>query len=404
LRREVVALDPASPFGVIRNTLAVQMEERRLTRLEPDTTVLALRRRARVIMRNVDAAYYELGPRSALAQLESADSLMMQAERIHPEGVLATLERAELAQAMAMVAAAGRQQYPDSTSLPDPVPYFRRSIARAAEVIRRAPRLADGWLVRGESTDRLLGFVEDSTLGPQALADLRQANRLDPTRPKVWLAQFGIESRIGDLRAALFSIRRAQEADALHSLGNYLDYKRFEAELQLERYDSAMVACTLGAERYPRAPMFQICATKVAGLRSVEPRDAVRALHLSDSLARLEKLELPPTTPIDLRLWAAAILWRAGLADSGDRVYDRLVAGWGANVDPGVLTEAAYARMVRGDADSALALSARAVRVEPMMARMLTELPQFAPLRREPGFGAATQGIPPAETRGGRAR
>jgi hypothetical protein len=32
------------------------------------------------------------------------------------------------------------------------------------------------------------------------------------------------------------------------------------------------------------------------------------------------------------------------------------------------------------------------------------ELPQFAPLRREPGFGAATQGIPPAEARGGQAR
>jgi tetratricopeptide (TPR) repeat protein len=218
------------------------------------------------------------------------------------------------------------------------------------------------------------------------------------------MAQASIESRIGDLRAALFSIRRAQEADPLHSQGDYLDYKRFEAELQLERYDSAMVACSVGAERYPKAPLFRICGTKVAGLRSADARDAETALRLADSLAGLEKLSLPPTTPTELQLYAAAILWRAGLADSGERVYTRLSAGWGANVDPGMLTDAAYARMVRGDIDSALALSARAVRADPMIARSLVELPQFAPLRRDAGFGAATQGIPPAETRGGGAR
>jgi hypothetical protein len=55
---------------------------------------------------------------------------------------------------------------------------------------------------------------------------------------------------------------------------------------------------------------------------------------------------------------------------------------------------------VRGDIDSALALSARAVRENPMLARGLVERPQYAPLRRDPGFGAATQGIPPAEARG----
>jgi hypothetical protein len=142
-----------------------------------------------------------------------------------------------------------------------------------------------------------------------------------------------------------------------------------------------------------------VCATKVAGLRSSDASDAVHALRLADSLGRLEKLELPPTTPTELRLHAAAILWRAGLADSGDRVYGRIVSSWTEHVDPGLLVEAAYARMVRGDVDSALALSARAVREDPMLARALIELPQYAPLRRDPGFGAATQGIPPAEVR-----
>ena len=397
LRSAAVALDPESPFGVIRGTLFQQMQERRLTSLESDSTVLALRQRALLILRNVDDAFFELGPTRAQAQLESADSLLAQAELANPRGVLATLGRADVAQSMAILAVAARQQFPDSTGLPDPVAYYRRSIAHADQVVRRAPGLADGWLVRGRSTDLLLSFVEDSTLSPRALADLRQANRLDPSRPTVWLAQSGIESRMGDLRAALYSIRRAQEADPLHALGSYLDYKRFEAELQLERYDSAMVACTVGAERYPTAPLFKVCGTKVAGLRSRDARDAAHALRLADSLGRLEKLELPPTTPMELRLYAAAILWRAGLADSGDHVYERITSSWKGSVDPGVLIDAAFARMVRGDIDSALSLSARAVRENPMLARALVEQPQYAPLRRDPGFGAATQGIPPSE-------
>jgi serine/threonine-protein kinase len=400
LHGAVVALDPGSPFGVVRGTLFRQLQERRLTSLESDSTVLALRQRALLILRTVDDAFFELGPSRALAQLEGADSLLAQAELANPRGVLATLGRADVAQSMAILAATARQQFPDSTTLPDPVGYFRRSIAHADRVVRRAPGLADGWLVRGRSTDLLLGFIDDSTLSPRALADLRQANRLDPTRPNVWLAQAGMERRVGDLRAALYSIRRAQEADPLHALGALLDFKRFEAELALERYDSAMVACTGGAERYPMAPFFKVCATNVAGLRSRDAKDAAHALRLADSLGRLEKLELPPTTPTELRLHAAAILWRAGLADSGDRVYGRIVSSWTEHVDPGLLVEAAYARMVRGDADSALALSARAVREDPMLARALIELPQYAPLRRDPGFGAAMQGIPPAEARG----
>ena len=130
-------------------------------------------------------------------------------------------------------------------------------------------------------------------------------------------------------------------------------------------------------------------AIEVAGTRQDEA--------LADSLSALEQLEMPVVTVTELRFLAAAILWRAGLADSGERVYGRAVAGWGANVDPSDLAAAAYARTVRGDADSALALLARAVRVAPAMAPHLMRMPRFAPLRRERNFGNALQGIPPSE-------
>jgi len=56
--------------------------------------------------------------------------------------------------------------------------------------------------------------------------------------------------------------------------------------------------------------------------------------------------------------------------------------------------------MVRGDADSALALMARAIRDEPSIAPYVMRAARFAPLRRESGFEAALQGIPPTEMRG----
>ena len=400
LHEAAVSREPASPFSVLRSTLATQLESRRRRVLDPDTAVLALTQQARLVRRDAEAAFYQLGPSRALAQMEAADSLLARAESASPTGVLATIERAELAVYLGHVATAARQAFPDSTSLPSPTTYFRRGMSIAGGLVKRAPDVPDGWQLRGEATNWLLGAEPDSTLLPRALQDFRQANQLDPNRPNAWLAQASLESSMGDQRAALFSIQRAQETDRLHVLGAYLEYKRFEAELRLERYDSASVACREGAAHYPSAPSLRVCASELAGARSAEPADAVRALRLADSLAGLEQVELPALMPTRLRLLAAAILWRAGLADSGERVYTRVTAAWGDNAVPEALTDAAYARMVRGDADSALALMARAIRDEPSIAPYVMRAARFAPLRRESGFEAALQGIPPTEMRG----
>ena len=64
------------------------------------------------------------------------------------------------------------------------------------------------------------------------------------------------------------------------------------------------------------------------------------------------------------------------------------------------LASAAYARSARGDADSALALLARAVRTSPQMVPTFMRSPRYASLRRDPAFGLAMQGIPPSEVRG----
>jgi serine/threonine-protein kinase len=398
LHRAVAVRESSSPFGMVRRTLATQMQERRLQRLEPDSGVLAIRERALLIVGNAETAIYELGPSRALAQLATADSLLMEAERRRPDGVVATLTRAYLAGVTATFAAFAREQWPDSTALPRPADFFRRGIALADSAVERAPNLPDGWAMRASLAAELMSFDGDSSAVPRVLADFQQANKLDPNRTDTWLAQASLETYVGDLRSALYAVRRAQEADRLHLRGGYVDYKRFQAEVALERFDSAAVACTEGAARYPSYLLLRTCGAELAGLRSSSASDATRLLVLADSIAGLEKAEVAPSMVSQLRFYAAAVLWRAGLADSGERVYTRATAGWGEAVDPNVLRDAAYARMVRGDADSALTLLARAVRAAPTFAPGTMRDARFAPLRRDPAFGGAMQGIPPSES------
>jgi serine/threonine protein kinase/tetratricopeptide (TPR) repeat protein len=404
LHRAATSFEHTSPFGAVRSALAVELSERRLMRLEGDSGVLALRRQSKDLSRDWVRTFYDLGPSRALGQLMAADSLLAEAERRNPAGVLATIERARLTDIMAAVAEAGRQRYPDSTSLPEAAAFLEAGIRFADSIVRRAPALVDGWMLRADLATRYMLFVSDSSLVPRALADYRQANKLDPNRAAIWLARSAIETQLGDERAALFSIQQAQDADRLHTLGGSLDYKRFEAELRLERYDSAAAACSVGSDRYPNYPGLKTCESELAGMRSTRPADAVRALVLADSLGGLERAEIPDASIRELRFLAAAILWRAGLSDSGERVYRRASAHWGANIDANDLGAAAYARSVRGDTDSALALLARAMREQPSMIPYFMRAPRFAPLRREPEFAEATQGIPPAEVGRRRAR
>ncbi|HEX5633034.1 MAG TPA: hypothetical protein VFX50_07390, partial [Gemmatimonadales bacterium] len=104
-----------------------------------------------------------------------------------------------------------------------------------------------------------------------------------------------------------------------------------------------------------------------------------------------------PSMPDGLRFHAAAILWRAGLADSAERVFTRTLAAWDGEPPWVSLLDAAAARAVRGDLDSSLALVARAVRMNPGITEQLETQPRFQALRGQPGLADALRGIPPSE-------
>jgi hypothetical protein len=198
-------------------------------------------------------------------------------------------------------------------------------------------------------------------------------------------------------REALFSAQQGEAADHLHTNAEELLYVRSVAELYLGDLEKARGSCRLGARSFPGRPYFITCEAEVLGRLSSEPRDASVILALADSLDKHGTGSLPPIVPDELRLYAAAILARAGRSDHAGRVYDGVVAGWHSAVDPVLLLDAVYARQSMGDLDSALAITARIVQLDSSMAPGIERLPWYQPLRRHPGFPSAMKGISPRE-------
>jgi hypothetical protein len=121
-------------------------------------------------------------------------------------------------------------------------------------------------------------------------------------------------------------------------------------------------------------------------------------LALADSLTKNGTGDLSPVVPDNLRLLAVAILGRAGLVDSAERQYNRTVGSWHGAVDINLLTAALFARQELGDVDSALAMTARIVQVDPTQASGFERDPWYQALRRHPDFPTAIKGISPGET------
>jgi serine/threonine-protein kinase len=399
LLREAASLDRASPLGALRLALHRELGARRLEGLEPDSAAREAIRRALARQRGVEAAFYEVGPTRALQELAVADSLLAAVDRRRARGAAAPLRRAQLAELRSVIAGAARERFPDSAAFESPAVGMRLAIAHASDVVARAPGLPDGWALRGEQRAFLADYDGGDTLLPLARADLERATALGGPRPEPWLARARIELRLGRWREALFAARRAEDLDVLHVAVPDARPLRFSLELDLAQLDSAAATCARERAERRGTALAGTCAAELAGQRSAAPADARDALRLADSVERGGAIGTTGLLPTTLRLQAAAILWRAGLADSGERTYRRALAPWGASVPPLALLDAAAVRTARGDLDSALALAARAVREEPATARQLQVHPRFRALRGHPAFEGAVGGVSPRETR-----
>jgi tetratricopeptide (TPR) repeat protein len=336
--------------------------------------------------------------REGFKALDRADSLLALAARRDPRSSLIPLELARTSDRKAFLAEFVAQDLKQGmTGLPDPVTARSAALATVDATLRDHPRNAEGHAVRGVILMGLHRTVGADSLLLAAIDALEQARTLDPRATAAW-TELGRAYRLaGRYPESLLAISQAAKVDAFQVHRLDLLRVRFEAALLATDYVGADSLCRAGRSESPGDERFSDCEVELWGRSRSDAANAARAFAITDSLARVERGALFTAART---LWVAAILARAGLGDSADRVVTRALAA----VPPEemrsmLLVEAANIRLLRGDPDSALALIAVAVRMNRGEVPYVSAAPWFDEARKDTRFGAALQGISPREAR-----
>ena len=399
LQAAASALGKASLFGAVRHAMDSVLLQRWLLQMGSDQATAALRRRAREVSGRSLDAMVTVGPSRTLEEFALADSLLAVAQAQSPSSAVPFYERALLSGRTAFAILAARQFFPDSVVAPDPVVVLKRGLTFADAAVKRAPGSADTWFARSQLYHWLAVITSDPDWRDRALSDARHATSIVGGRADIWALQASLEVGAGRWKEALFSIEQGEASDHLHTNAAELLGWRWAAELALGKYERALESCRKGSRLFPGEGRFLICEAEVLGRYSKDPAQARQVLVLADSMSRDSTGPWAPFIPDELRMYAVAILTRAGLADSAARVYARVVDGLPGTVVPLLLIDAAYARQVQGDVDSALALTARAIRLDSTLGPAIERDPWYEAMRRHAGFTAAIRGISPSERR-----
>jgi tetratricopeptide (TPR) repeat protein len=400
LQAAATALGQQSLFGTIRFALDSILLDRWMLGLGTDSTTEDLRQRAKAIGERSTGALLSAGPRRMLEEQALADSLLAVAQVQSPTSALPAYARAELGADNGFGILAAWQYFPDSSWLPPRTSEFLRALPFANEAVRRAPGSAEALLLRRRLYSWLFRVTEDPVWRDSARADLRKASAIAGSRPDIWAMRAEAEFEAGLWGDARFSVEQGESMDYLHTNAEKLLHLRSITELALGELERARESCRSGASAFPGRGYFIACEAEALGRLSADPRDVAMVLALADSLEEHGTDPLPPMTVDELRLFAAAIFARAGRTDSGGRLYDRVVGDWRGAIDPVLLLDAVYARQALGDPDSALAMLARAVQLDPGSGPGVERVPWYQSLRRQPGYPKAISGISPREAGG----
>jgi serine/threonine-protein kinase len=182
------------------------------------------------------------------------------------------------------------------------------------------------WLLQLERDPRRAQALLDS-----AQADLVRATRLNPNQAGAWATLSHLYNQTGSNADVIIAARRALEADAFLSNANTVLWRLFLASYDVGQFVEAAHACDQGARRFPEDWRFVQCRLLLLTTRGQEP-DPALAWRLADSATRLAPEPERAYYRLHNDMLVAAVLARAGLADSARRVADRSQGD--ATVDP----------------------------------------------------------------------
>jgi class 3 adenylate cyclase/TolB-like protein len=184
--------------------------------------------------------------------------------------------------------------------------------------------------------------------------DFRAAIEANPEQAGAWRSLSIPLAARGEPQAAKMAAERAYEADAYLEEADDILWRLFAHSYDLKQPAEAERWCTEGNRRFPEDPAFVQCRLWLMTLPGV-PADPDRAWSLLEEYSRLT-----PPQEVLRRKWnetaVAAVLARAGLADSAAAVA--VGARADETVDPGrnVLYAEAFVRALAGQEDEVVGL------------------------------------------------
>src|SRR2546422_166033 len=249
-------------------------------------------------------------------------------------------------------------------------PWIEKGLAFAAQALKLDAQNPAALELRGELRYRqyLLRLTPTPAAATQLLSDaeaeLRESVRLAPEPAGAWSTLSHLSYQKPDYVEAKIDAQRAYEADAYLSVADQVLYQLFTTSYDLEQFADAVRWCEEGQRRLPQHPRFVDCQVGRMTSEAKKPDVAV-AWTLFEALGKRTPPQLWRYGRLQAQIGVAAVIARAGLADSARRVLARSQGGPDVDPEGELLSFQAFAYLLLGDRDTALRLLKQQVAANP---------------------------------------
>ena len=323
-------------------------------------TAWSLAQRAENTRKQGDALYESDSMAAARRVLGAADSLAAEAQRADPQWA----EPARLRAAVAY-----RQARIDLRPAPAG-PWIDKGLAFVEQALKIDPRDASALELRG--TLHYLQYLLHLTPTPAAAAallrsvedDLRTAVSLAPGQANAWYVLSLVNYQKPDFVEAKIDAQRAYEADAYLNAADQILWRLYTTSYDLEQFADAARWCEEGHRRFPENPSFVSCQLWLLTAPG-KSSDVALAWRLFEEISRLTPAQMRSYGRLQAQIGVAAVLARAGLADSARHVLARSQAGPDIDPESELLGFQAFAYLLLGDRDMTFRLLKQQVAANP---------------------------------------
>jgi tetratricopeptide (TPR) repeat protein len=287
---------------------------------------------------------------AVLREVMSGDTLLAHARALDPAWVAVPTMRGTLAYR------ASRFFGDDQTKASH---WIDIGLAHADTALSLAPDNPDALELRGTLRywRYLLGLEPGAAAAKQLLdgaqADLEQAVKINPAQAGAWGVLSSLLVRTDDVTGAKLAARRAYDQDAFLSNIDIIVFRLFTLSLDDAQFTEAAHWCEVGGKRFPTDPRFVECQLDLLGTKATTP-DPAMAWKLSDSVVKLTPESTRRFAAASTQLAVAAVLARAGLADSAKHVLAHANAPVEADPTRDLEYYRAFAWTLLGDKSAAI--------------------------------------------------